>query len=170
MSTAWKSKVTKHYKNNAIIGVFNRSKRISMKFDDEIKHIKAMPLKADYSLRFVDSIIWSFQSANDTEDSLIIPTNLFDKGKHFHFAERMKINQKIPPLHKWKISYSINWITKKLKSLFPLKHKNIYIHPARSAMDYALVRRTILANQNVIWQLNGENITNLLMILGLKNI
>ena len=82
----------------------------------------------------------------------------------------MKINQKIPPLHKWKISYSINWITKKLKGLFPLKHKNIYIHPARSAMDYALVRRTILANQNVIWQLNGENITNLLMILGLKNI
>ena len=38
----------------------------------------------------------------------------------------MKINQKIPPLHKWKISYSINWITKKVKSLFPLKHKNIY--------------------------------------------
>ena len=35
-------------------------------------------------------------------------------------------------------------------------------------MEYALVRRTILVNQNVMWQLNGENLTILHMILSLQ--
>ena len=62
-------------------------------------------------------------------------------------------------------SISIN----EVKSLFPLKDKNI--HPAlRSIMDYALVRRTVAKNQSIIWQLDGENITILPMILSLQNI
>ena len=39
-----------------------------------------------------------------------------------------------------------------------MKDKEIY-PAARSIMDYALVRRTILVNQNIIWQLDGENKT-----------
>ena len=37
-------------------------------------------------------------------------------------------------------------------------------------MDCALVRKTVLVNQNVIQQLDGENITNLPMILSLERI
>ena len=39
-----------------------------------------------------------------------------------------------------------------------MKDKEIY-SVARSIMDYALVRRTILVNQNIIWQLDAENKT-----------
>ena len=48
-----------------------------------------------------------------------------------------------------------------------MKDKEIY-PAARSIMDYALVRRTILVNQNIIWQLDGENKTVLPIILSLQ--
>ena len=50
-----------------------------------------------------------------------------------------------------------------------MKDKEIY-PAARSIMDYALVRRTILVNQNIIWQLDGESKTVLPIILNLQTL
>ena len=132
----WSSKVPKRYKRNAIIGDLHRSKRISMNFADEVKHIKSKFLRADYPLRFVDSIIRNFLSENDVEESFIIPPNLFDEDKLFllidiPFCEKNENKSKdfIKKFHHFtngKYRISIKWITKKVKSLFPLKDKNIY--------------------------------------------
>ena len=132
----WSSKVPKRYKRNAIIGDLHQSKRISMNFADEVKHIKSKFLRADYPLRFVDSIIRNFLSENDVEESFIIPPNLFDEDKPFllidiPFCEKNESKSKdfIKKFHHFtngKYRISIKWITKKVKSLFPLKDKNIY--------------------------------------------
>ena len=52
----WSSKVPKRYGHSAIIGDLHRSKRISMKFTHEVKHIKTKLLQADDPLRLEDSI------------------------------------------------------------------------------------------------------------------
>lgn len=53
----WSSKVPKRYKGSSIIGDLHRSKRISMNFADEVKHIKTKLLQVDDPLRFEDSIL-----------------------------------------------------------------------------------------------------------------
>ena len=52
---AWSSKLPEHYKY--YIGDLHWSKRISMNFTDEVKLFKTIFLKADYLLRFMESII-----------------------------------------------------------------------------------------------------------------
>ena len=53
---AWSSIVPKSYKCRTTIGHFHWSKQVSMNFAGEDKHIKTKFLKADYPLRFADSI------------------------------------------------------------------------------------------------------------------
>ena len=69
----------------------------------------------------------------------------------------LKFYQSMPLFHKWKILY-FNQIDyyKQSKEHFSIKRQD---QPARSIMDYALVRRTILLNQTSLWQLDRENIT-----------
>ena len=55
------------------------------------------------------------------------------------------------------------------RSLFPLKYKNIY-QAERFSMNYEAVRRRKLANENVVWQLDGKYITILPIILSHQTI
>ena len=96
--------------------------------------MKTKVLKADYTLRFADSIIRNFQSTMDAEDPLIIPPSLFGVNLLFqwifHFVKRAKINKNIS-LKNYTISKVENIVfqqiglQRKLKSLFQLKNKDI---------------------------------------------
>ena len=58
--------------------------------------------------------------------------------------------KKKSPFRKWKISY-LNKLDYKESKKFILHLKTrTFAHPARSIMDFALVRKTMLVNQNVI--------------------
>ena len=112
LPTAWSSKLPKRYKRNTITSNLHQSKKISMNFADEVKHIKTKFLKADYPLHFMDSIIRNFQSTMDAEELLIIPPSLFEEDKPFILTDNpfdQKNNKstdfvkKSPPFHKWKI-------------------------------------------------------------------
>ena len=128
----WSSKVPKSYKRNAIIGELNRAKKISDNFENEIKLTRMKFKKAGYPSRFVESIIKSFL---EPKEEFIIPPNLF--------KDRVTINVQIPystqnekiqhqftkKFHDFtnnKYIIRIIWKTRKIKSLFHLKDKNVY--------------------------------------------
>ena len=76
----WTSKIPVRYKHNAIIGEFNRAKKISPNFWMEIKRIVNKYTAVGLPSRFVHSIIDNFDSG---KDNLIIPQCLFDERKAF---------------------------------------------------------------------------------------
>lgn len=63
-------------------------------------------------------------------------------------------------MEKGKSRISINLITKKVKSLLPLKDKIIYPAYEISIIDYTLAKKIILMNQNIIWELRWEEHNN----------
>ena len=69
----WSSKLPKRYKRNAIISDLNRATRIASFPADEIPKIKQKFLNADYSYRFINSVINNFQEKTDGTDDHIIP-------------------------------------------------------------------------------------------------
>ena len=51
----------KRYKQNTVNGNLHRSCRTSSNFDEEIRLIKEKFMKADYPLRFINSVVNEFQ-------------------------------------------------------------------------------------------------------------
>ena len=76
-------------------------------------------MKADYPLRFINSVVNEFQKGKECGDeSFIIPTSLFEIAKPFieiPYCELNEINNMV-----------ITWKTRNIRSLFPLKDKNDY--------------------------------------------
>ena len=73
------SKSPKRYKQNTINGDLHRSKRILSNFDEEILQIKEKFMKADYPLRFINSVSNEFQKGKESGDErFIIPSSLFE--------------------------------------------------------------------------------------------
>ena len=60
----WSSKIPKRYKRNIINGELHRAKKISSNFDKEIIRIRDKYIKAGYPLRFINSVISSFNNKN----------------------------------------------------------------------------------------------------------
>ena len=88
LSSPWTSKTPKRYKRNTINGDLNRSKRISSNFEEEIPLIKEKFRKADYQLRFINSVVNEFQKGKACGDeSFIIPPTLLEITKPFIFVE-----------------------------------------------------------------------------------
>ena len=86
LRSPWTSKTPKRYKQ--INGELYRSKRISSNSDKEIPLLKEKFMKADYSLRFINSIINEFQNGKDHGDeSFIIPPDSFGISKPFISVE-----------------------------------------------------------------------------------
>ena len=56
LTLLWTSKLPKHYKRNTVKGDLHRSKRISPNFVKEIPLMKERHMKADYPLRFINSV------------------------------------------------------------------------------------------------------------------
>ena len=66
----WTSKTPKCYKRNTINGDPHRSKRISSNFDEEITLIKETFMKADYPLRFINSVINEFRKGDEFQKNV----------------------------------------------------------------------------------------------------
>ena len=126
----WASKIPKRYKRNTISGDLHRSRKIALNFDIEIRAIKAKYNKAGYPRRFIESIIRDFITPLDEDESFIIPPNMFEVKKPFllleiPYCEQNEIASKqfIKKFHQFtgeKYDIAVKWLTKKVKSLFPL--------------------------------------------------
>jgi len=133
----WTSKVPKRYKRNTIDGDLHRSQRISSNFDEEIPLIKEQFLKADYPLRFVNSVINEFHKSKEIlEENFIIPPNIFEEEKPFILIEipycelnEAKSKHFLKKFHTFtngSFRLAITWKTRKIRTLFPLKDKSDY--------------------------------------------
>ena len=136
LPSPWTSKTPKRYKRNTINGDLHRSKRISSNFDEEIPLIKEKFMKADYPLRFINSVVNEFQKGKECGDeSFIIPTSLFEIAKPLIFVEipyyelnEIKSKHFLKKFHKFTSSFRtvITLKTRNIRSLFLLKDKNGY--------------------------------------------
>ena len=132
----WVSKIPKRYKRNTISGDLHRSRKIASNFDIEIRAIKAKYNKAGYPRRFIESVIRDFITPLDKDESFITPPNMFAAKKPFllleiPYCEQNEIASKrfIKKFHQFtgdKYDTVVKWLTKKVKSLFPLKDRNLY--------------------------------------------
>ena len=71
LRSPWTSKSPKGYKRNTINGDLRRSKRIPSNFDEEIPLIKEKFMRADYPLRFINSVINQFQKGKECGDKVL---------------------------------------------------------------------------------------------------
>ena len=94
-------------------------------------------MKADYPLRFINSVLNEFQNGKECGDeSFIIPTSLFEIVKPLIFVEipycelnEIKSKHFLKKFHKFTnniFRMVITWKTRNIRSLFPLKDKNDY--------------------------------------------
>ena len=61
LPVSWNSKIPKQYKRNMLLGDLHRAKKISSNFVEEKKTIKTKYIKAEFPLRFINSIVNSFE-------------------------------------------------------------------------------------------------------------
>ena len=129
----WSSAVPKKYKRNIIVGELHRAKRISSDFSFEKDRIFSKFVKAGYPRRFIQSV---FRSFDNPDEELIIPRWLFPDmlPKIFIKLPYCRANEE----HCWKfleridhftadnVKIIVTWITRKVKSLFPIKDKVIH--------------------------------------------
>ena len=130
----WKSKVPSQWKQNCIFEELHRAKRITGNFNQEIESIRRY-LNASYPRPFMTSTLRSFQNMSLDDNDKLIPDYLFEERKKSHIqiahcANDDKICKKfIAKLNKFtnnNYAFSILWKTRKIKSLFSIKDKNIY--------------------------------------------
>ena len=144
LSVPWESKVPKYYKRNTLLGELHRAKKISSNFQKEVKNIKEKFNKTNFPLRFINNVVTQFNKnmynnkERNEEDEMIIPPHLFEILKKILFLQVpfCEANEKRSKnfLNKFynftneKFKLIIRWKTRNLKSLFPLKDKDL--HPA----------------------------------------
>ena len=133
----WISKSPKRHKRNTMTENLHRSERISPDFDTEITAIKNKYSNADYSIRFIRSIMYNFNKPPEDDVSVKIPPNLLDETKPFLLIEvpYCEINEtasehftkKFHQFTNEKYDVAIKWITRKVKSLFKVKDRNFHL-------------------------------------------
>ena len=88
LPSPWTTKVPKRCKRNTVNCDLRHSKRILSNFDEDILMIKKKFMKADYLLRFINSVVNEFQKGKECGDeTFIIPPNLLEMAKSFMFVE-----------------------------------------------------------------------------------
>ena len=122
------------WKRNAITGASHRAKRISSSLAQDIEEIRTNFVKSGYTRIFADNTIKSFQDRLHEEEP-IIPTNLFEERLRITirtpFCERNEkasstfINQ-MNNYTRNSCIFEVIWLTRKIKSLFNLKDKNVH--------------------------------------------
>ena len=113
-----------------------RSRKIASNFDIEIRAIKAKHNKTKHPRQFIESVTRDFITPLDKDESFIIPPNMFAVKKPFllleiPYCEQNEIASKrfIKKFHHFtgdKYNIAVKWLTKKVKSLFPSKDRNIH--------------------------------------------
>ena len=135
LPTHWSSKIPKRYKRNNINGDLHRAKKIASNFENEIIKIRKKYIKADYPLRYINSVISAFNnecalednnnnegSNNNTEENkkrVIINLPFCSKNEEYAKTLLTKLKQFTGD----KYSFIVVWKTRKIRSLFPLKDK-----------------------------------------------
>ena len=115
----------------------HRSRKIASNLDIEIRAIKAKYNKAGYPRRFIESVIRDFITPLDKDESFIIPPNMFALKKPFLLLEipcceqneiaSKRFKKKFHQFAGYKYDIAVKWLTKKLKSYFPLKNPNLHL-------------------------------------------
>ena len=137
----WSSKIPKRYKRNTITTDLHRAGNIASNIKEEIQTTRKKFIKADYLRPFVNSVINQYNNKTkeqqiDNEDGYIIPPYLFEEEKPFillklPFCEQNEVKSKdfIKKFHKFtnnSFRLAISWKTRKMKTLFKIKDKNLY--------------------------------------------
>ena len=128
----WSSKVPKRYKRNAINGELHRASKISSNFENEIRRIKKKFKNVGFPTKFTESVIRDFQKIPEEEIENLIPDWLFDERRDFYVKipfcpsneETSKgFLRKLDEYTCYKYKFKINWNTRNIRSLFPLKDR-----------------------------------------------
>ena len=126
------------YKKNTLRTELHRAKSISSDFEEETRRITKKYSDAGYPIRFIKSVIRQFNEPADPEE---IPYWLFEDRRtvliRLPFCESNEKDSKnfikrLETFTREKYIFKIIWTTKKIRSLFPLKDKNIH----RSSVIY----------------------------------
>ena len=131
----WNSQVPKRYKRNAINGDLHRAFKISSDFDTEVSIIRNRFLESGFPEKFVNSVISTFKN-KDKEDTIIPPWLFDDRIKlcirlPYSPGNEVDVKRFIRNLETFtqdRFSFIIIWSTRNIRSLFPLKDRNI--HPS----------------------------------------
>ena len=133
LPTHWTSKIPKKIKRNNISNDLHRARKISSDFENEIKEIKKKYEKANYPLRFVESIVRDFKNKEN------IVVNQAEKEKEKEKENKKPLlmlripycekNEKIAGHFLQKLKdftgndyrFSILWQMRKIKTLLKLK-------------------------------------------------
>ena len=115
----------------------HRSRKVASNLDIEIRAIKAKYNKAGYPRRFIESVIRDFMTPLDKDESFIIPPNMFAVKKPFllleiRYCEQNEIafkrfKKKFHQFAGYKYDIAVKWLTKKVKSYFSLKNRNLHL-------------------------------------------
>jgi len=133
----WSSQTPRRYKRNAITCELHRAFVISDHFDEEVEGIRERYKNAGFPIGFINDVIDSFKFSRFEQ---IIPPNLFEQPD-----DKPTIRVRLPYCAKNEnltrtflkklrsfIGESFNvyiiWNTSKIRSLFPLKDKNLHPH------------------------------------------
>ena len=135
----WSSNIPKRYKRNAINGDLHRSTRIATDFEKEIIEIKKKFLAANFSSRFINSVCNNFLNKENNHENIdfIIPPGFFDVKPpviliEIPYCDKNEVASKqfIKTFNKFtndKYDIRIKWLTRKIKTLFKLKHPCIHL-------------------------------------------
>ena len=116
-------------------------------------------MKADYPLRFINSVANEFQKGKECGDeSFIVPTNLFEIARPLIFVEisycelnKIKLKHFLKKFHKFtnnSFKMVITRKTRNIRSLFPLKDKKI-TNRVLSVVDNRATQDTILSHKQI---------------------
>ena len=129
------------YKRNTITKDLHRAGNIASNMIEEIQTIRKKFIKDDYPRPFFNSVINQYNNKTkeqqiDNEDDYFIPPYLFEEEKplillKLPFCEQNEAKSKdfIKKFHKFannNLRVAISWKTRKLKTLFKIKDKNLY--------------------------------------------
>ena len=134
----WTSQTPRRYKRNAIICELHRAFRISDDFDSEVIRIKSKYANAGFPLAFIEETISNFRFSNFEE---LIPRNFFENPDESKPTIRIRLpfcrkNENLSKIFLKKLfSFTgdsfkifIIWNTHKIRTLFPLKDRNLHPH------------------------------------------
>ena len=122
------SKIPKRYKRNLINGELHRAKKIATNFPNEINRIKSKFKNCGYPLRFINSVITSFnepQTVNqEIQEKPRIIINLPFCPENEQYSKTLI--HRLDDYTQNNFIFIIVWKTRKIRSLFPLKDRVVY--------------------------------------------
>ena len=134
LTTQWSSIIPKRYKRNAIHGGLSRAKRLSSKFNNEKMLIHQKSHNPVYPSSVTNSVIRDYEHKKNRrqkqEDEYITPPAKESILVELQYCPQNELVDKrfLSKFNQFtnkKCQVTIKWISKKVKSFFSLKDKNL---------------------------------------------